>query len=100
MEFTEGEHYDARLEQPDWCSPDKPADGWESAVVRKAPEGELQAQMSHSDKVMEVLKPKKITRLENGNYKSRFRRRNIPAGVHLHNMQGEARPESGNPLYL
>ena len=85
----QGEHYDARLEQPDWCSPDKPADGWESAVVRKAPEGELQAQMSHSDKVMEVLKPKKITRLENGNYKVDFGEE-ISGWVHLHNMQGEA----------
>ncbi len=38
---------------------------------------------------MEVLKPKKITRLENGNYKVDFGEE-ISGWVHLHNMQGEA----------
>lgn len=85
----EGEHYDARLEQPDWCSPDKATEGWEQAIIRKTPEGELQAQMSYSDKVMEILKPQKITRLENGNYKVDFGEE-ISGWVHLYNMQGEA----------
>lgn len=85
----QGEHYDARLEQPDWCLPDKPVEGWEQAVGRKAPEGELQAQMSYSDKVMEVLKSKKIVKLENGNYKVDFGEE-ITGWVHLHNIRGEA----------
>ncbi len=85
----EGEHYDARKEQPDWCSPEKTTDGWECAVLRNAPTGELQAQMSYSDKVMEVLKPKTITRLENGNYKIDFGEE-ISGRIHLYNIQGEA----------
>ena len=85
----EGEHYDARKEQPDWCSPEKTTEGWEYAALRDAPTGELQAQMSHPDKVMEVLKPKKITRLENGNYKVDFGEE-ISGWIHLYNIQGEA----------
>ena len=84
----QGEHYDARLEQPGWCLPGQSVEGWKPAVVRKAPEGKLQAQMSPSDKVMEVLKPKKITRLENGNYKVDFGEE-ISGWVHLYNMKGE-----------
>lgn len=84
-----GEQYDARLEQPDWCLPDKSPDGWEPAVIRKAPEGKLQAQMAYSDKVMEVLKPRKITRLDEGHYKVDFGEE-ISGWVHLYNMRGEA----------
>lgn len=83
-----GEHYDARLEQTDWCLPERDINDWQSAVVRKAPEGELQAQMACSDKVMEELKPRKITRLDNGNYKVDFGEE-IAGWVHLKNMRGE-----------
>src|SRR5688572_3136818 len=56
----DGEHYDARLEQPEWCNPGFKDSNWEKVVIRKKPEGEMKAHMSPTDKVMERLKPAKI----------------------------------------
>lgn len=84
-----GETYDARLEQPGWCSPEKDAYDWEQAVVRGAPAGELQAQMAYSDKVMETLTPVKVEKLANGNYKVDFGEE-ISGWVRLSNIKGEA----------
>lgn len=84
-----GEQYDARLEQPDWAQPGKDTRQWQQAVLRKAPEGVLQAQMCYPDKVMEVLNPQKITKLENGKYRVDFGQE-IAGWVHLHNVTGEA----------
>ena len=56
----DGEHYDARLEQPEWCNPGFKDSNWEKVVIRKKPEGEMKAHMSPADKVMERLKPMKI----------------------------------------
>ena len=68
-----GEHYDARLEYPGWNNADFNDSNWSNAVLRKAPEGKMKAQMSHSDKVMERLKPVKIERLAGeGNYRMDF----------------------------
>jgi alpha-L-rhamnosidase len=63
-----GETYDARLEQPDWCSAALDDSGWEFAKPKKEPYGKLVAHTSPADKVMEQIKPVKISRLENGNY--------------------------------
>lgn len=84
-----GETYDARLEQPGWCAPEKDTDGWQQAVLRRAPAGELQAQMAYSDKVMETLAPVKIEKLSNGNYKVDFGEE-ISGWVRLSNLRGEA----------
>ena len=58
----DGEHYDARLEQPGWCSPGFDDSGWEQAAIRKTPEGKMKAHMSPTDKVMERLNPVTITK--------------------------------------
>lgn len=84
-----GEHYDARLENANWCLPSNKKDSWSRAGIRKAPEGQLQAQMCRSDKVMEYLYPRKISVLGTGHYKIDFGTE-ISGWVHLHNMQGES----------
>jgi alpha-L-rhamnosidase len=63
-----GEHYDARKEQPGWCTPGYDDAAWEPAVVRKAPEGRLVAHTARPDKVTKRLTPKEIRKLPNGNY--------------------------------
>lgn len=68
----DGEHYDARLEQPGWCSTGFDDSEWENATIRKAPEGKMKAQMSPADRVMESLAPKKIEYLGEGHYKVDF----------------------------
>jgi alpha-L-rhamnosidase len=68
----EGEHYDARLEQPGWNAPGFDDSNWQSAVLRKAPEGKLKAHMSPTDRVMEKLKPVKIEKLGDGKYRVDF----------------------------
>ena len=67
-----GEHYDARLEQPEWNTVGFDDSAWENAVIRKAPDGKLVAHTAHPDKVVERLKPIRIEKLYNGNYKVDF----------------------------
>lgn len=84
----EGEHYDARLEYPGWCNAEFNDNNWENVVIRKAPEGKLKAQMSHSDKVMEQLKPAKIEKMAGeGNYRVDFGEE-ISGWLRLHNVNG------------
>ena len=85
----EGEHYDARLEQPGWCSAGFDDSNWEQVAVRKAPEGKMIAQMSPPDRVMEKLKPVKIEPLGEGRYRVDFGQE-ISGWVHLLNVTGEA----------
>jgi alpha-L-rhamnosidase len=84
-----GEHYDARLEQPGWSTPGFDDSAWQNAVLRKAPEGKLVAHAAHTDKVMEQLKPVKIEKLENGNYKVDFGVE-VSGWVKLHKVKGPA----------
>lgn len=63
-----GEHYDARNEQKGWNKPGFDDSAWQSAVLRKAPEGKLVAHTAHPDRVMEQLNPLKVEKLANGNY--------------------------------
>ena len=58
-----GEVYDARKE----ASPQ-----WRKAVLRHSPEGELTLQDGPGDRVMEVLVPKSITRLDDGRFEVDF----------------------------
>lgn len=62
-DLYEGEIYDARIEGKG---------SWEKAVVRKAPDGVLMPQDGPADKVMEILKPEKITRLPDGRWEVDF----------------------------
>jgi alpha-L-rhamnosidase len=84
----DGEHYDARLEQPGWCKPGFDDSGWENAILRKAPEGSMKAQMSPPDRVMESLAPRKIEKLANGHYKVDFGQE-ISGWIHIMNVTGE-----------
>jgi alpha-L-rhamnosidase len=63
-----GEHYDARLEQPGWCSSGFDDSKWEQVAIRKTPEGKMKAHMSPTDKVMERLKPVSIIKNADGKY--------------------------------
>jgi alpha-L-rhamnosidase len=85
----DGEHYDARLEQPGWCSAGFDDSNWEQAALRKAPEGTMKAQMSPPDRVMERLKPIKIEPLGEGKYRVDFGQE-ISGWLHLLNVTGEA----------
>jgi alpha-L-rhamnosidase len=84
-----GEHYDARLEIPGWCSQGLEDSAWENAVIRKAPEGKLKAHAAPPDRVMEVIDPVKIEKLETGKYKIDFGQE-ISGWVHLKDIAGEA----------
>ena len=57
-----GEIYDAR----------QAANEWESAVLRKAPDGRLLPQDGPADRVVETIKPKSIKQLEDGRYEVDF----------------------------
>lgn len=83
----DGEHYDARLEQPGWCSPGFNDSNWKPVVIRKAPEGILKAQMSPADRVMESLPSLKIERLGDGHFKVDFGQE-ISGWLHLLNVTG------------
>lgn len=83
-----GEHYDARLEQPGWCSSGFDDSGWEQVAVRKAPEGKMKAHMSPTDRVMEKLAPIKIESLGEGKYRVDFGQE-ISGWLHLLNVTGE-----------
>ena len=63
-----GEHYDARLEQPGWCTVGFDESNWEPVSERKAPEGKLMAHTARTDKVVERIKPIRIERTYEGNY--------------------------------
>ena len=67
-----GEFYDVRKEQDGWCKPGFDDSKWQKVVIRNAPEGKLVAHTAQTDKVTEQLKPVKIEKLDNGNYKVDF----------------------------
>ncbi len=85
----DGEYYDARLEQPGWCSPGFDDSGWEEVAIRKTPEGKMKAQMSPADRVMEKLAPVKIESMGEGKYRVDFGQE-ISGWLHLLNIRGEA----------
>lgn len=84
-----GEHYDARQEKQGWSTTAFDDSGWENAVIRKAPEGILRGHLSPADRVMEVLDPVKIEKLDDGKYRIDFGQE-ISGWVHLNNILGEA----------
>jgi alpha-L-rhamnosidase len=84
----DGEHYDARMEQPGWCSTGFDDSGWETAAARKAPEGIMKAQMSPPDGIMEKLAPQKIEKLGEGHFKADFGQE-ISGWLHLMKVTGE-----------
>ncbi|NSW95868.1 MAG: family 78 glycoside hydrolase catalytic domain, partial [Bacteroidales bacterium] len=85
----DGEHYDARLEQPGWNMPGFNDSLWENAVLRNAPEGKLVAHLSPTDKVMEILPPVRIEKTDDGTYKVDFGQE-ISGWLRLNDIYGES----------
>ena len=56
-----GEHYDARKEKPGWDKPDYSDSDWKPVVIVSAPTDKIVAEMAPPAKVMETLKPVKMT---------------------------------------
>lgn len=63
-----GEHYDARKEQTGWSTANFDDVEWESAAIRKAPEGRLVAHTAFTDKVTKRIAPVSIEKTDDGNY--------------------------------
>ena len=85
----QGEHYDARLEQPGWDKAGFDDSAWEKAVPRNKPYGKLVAQNGPADKVMERLEPKKIDKLGEGHYRVDFGEE-ISGWLRLKDVEGPA----------
>ena len=63
-----GEHYDARLENPNWNTLLPDGADWKKAVVVSAPKGVLTAQQQPGIRVTKVLKPVSVKEVEPGVY--------------------------------
>jgi alpha-L-rhamnosidase len=85
----DGEHYDARLEQPGWCEAGFNDSGWEKVAIRKAPGGKLQAQLAPGDRVMERLQPVRTEKLGEGHYLVDFGEE-ISGWIRINRVEGEA----------
>jgi len=84
-----GEQYDARLEQPGWCTSGFDDSAWEAVVTRKAPEGKLVAHTSQTDRVTLSIAPKSIVKTAEGTYKVDFGVE-ISGWLRLNNIVGVA----------
>lgn len=82
-----GEVYDARQEIGDWSSSDP--EQWDPVALRKAPEGDMSAQTSPPDRIMEKITPVSIIALENDTYEVDFGEE-ISGWVRLNNLNGMA----------
>ena len=70
-----GEVYDARMESMEEvtsAAASEPADGWQPAALRKAPDGKLTAHDAPTDKLLETLKPTALTHGKDGSWTVRF----------------------------
>lgn len=74
-----GEVFDARIHE----------EAWQPALLRDAPDGTLEPQMSPSDKVCETFVPKKIERLGDNSWRVDFGEE-ISGWIHLKDIQGQA----------
>ena len=84
-----GEIYDANREIPLWASPEDSDEGWEPAVIRKAPTGDLTAHTSPTDKVTERLAPISFQKREDGSYEVDFGKE-ISGWIALEGVSGQA----------
>ncbi len=64
----DGEEYDARMEMRGWARAGFDDSKWETAHVVAGPTGELAAQMAEPLRVMETLRPVKVTEPKPGHY--------------------------------
>ena len=61
-DYSNGETYDARLEQPGWDNPGFDHSNWRNVNVVEGPDGELTAQTVPPSKVVDTIKPTAIVR--------------------------------------
>lgn len=64
----DGEEYNANLEMPGWNTTSFADSNWQQAELMATPKGKLTAQPNPNLRVMEELKPVKITKLPDGKY--------------------------------
>jgi alpha-L-rhamnosidase len=67
-----GEVYDARQEQPGWCTAAFDASGWETVAIRNAPEGKLVAHTALPDRIIQHIAPVNIEKIGEDHYKVDF----------------------------
>ncbi|QGY45628.1 Bacterial alpha-L-rhamnosidase [Maribellus comscasis] len=95
------EHYDARLEQPDWCKPEFDDKKWKNVMCTNAPSKNIIAQAMHPIQNVMEIPAIKVTKFSNTNYVVDFGR-NI-AGVTKLNIKGNKgttiRLKHGERLY-
>lgn len=89
-----GEHYDARLEQPGWCTPGFNDSDWKPAAKRKAPEGKLVAHTAQPDQITLHIPPRSIEKIGEGKYKVDFGVE-ISGWLRLNNVVGPAGQKIG-----
>jgi alpha-L-rhamnosidase len=82
-----GEVYDARMEQPGWCTAGFKDSLWEPVALRLAPWGKLVAHTAHPDRVTELFDPVSIRQLGEGHYLVDFGTE-ISGWVRLNNVEG------------
>ncbi len=82
-----GEVYDARKEQPGWCTAGFDDSQWEEAAIRKEPFGKLVAHTAWPDRVTERFEPVSVEKLGEGHYKVDFGTE-ISGWVRLNNVEG------------
>jgi alpha-L-rhamnosidase len=85
----DGEHYDARLEQPGWNTAGFDDSGWEQAALRTPPGGKMKAHMAETDRVMESLAPVAFKKTEDGHYMVDFGQE-ISGWLHISNVVGKS----------
>ena len=71
-DIFDGEIYDANRETNEWATISCNDSGWENAILREPPTGELTAHTAPTDKVVEILKPVSLTKNEDGAYEVDF----------------------------
>jgi alpha-L-rhamnosidase len=84
-----GEHYDARLEQPGWCTPGWDDSDWPNAAIRHAPYGRLVAHTAEPDRVTRRIAPVSIEKTGEGAYRVDFGVE-ISGRLRLNDVQGPA----------
>jgi alpha-L-rhamnosidase len=85
----DGEIYDARQEQPDWCKAGFNDTEWENVINRQPPFGKMSAHTAPTDKITKIYQPTRIEKLANGNYKVSFPEE-ISGWVRLKNVTAPA----------
>lgn len=61
-----GEHHDARLEDPNWCTIMGNQQGWKEATVTNGPKGMMTVQQQPPVRITKVVKPIEVNEVEPG----------------------------------